>query len=113
MSITHLLNKTGIVYRPTVTMSDTGGFDRTEAVLIAALRCRLEALSGSEREMRGATGVLVTHRLYCDVPTAAITEKDEIVIDSVRYRVKFVDNVQELGHHEEILVEELRDGDGC
>ena len=113
MSFAGLLNQTCDVYRATISKATSGGAERTWAVQINDMPCRLQALRGTERAVRGSTGVEATHKLWCIPPAGeTITEKDEIQIGSTRYRIAFVDDFQGLGHHLTFDLLELRDGGG-
>jgi len=107
MSFAGLLNTTAKVIRFTTSQGTMGGAKETPTTIINSLPCRIEALSGTERSMRGSTGVYVTHRMFCLPPAdVEIAESDEIEIGSTRYEIMFVDNLQ--GHHLEIELAERR-----
>ena len=110
MVFSALMNLTATVKALTPTLGTMGGQSTTRTTL-GTMKVRMEALSGTERAIRGAEGVSVTHRLYCNKPLAFdIHEADELTIGGAVYQVHHVDDVQKLGHHLEIEVEELKSG---
>jgi len=110
MTLAGLMNLTAVVKRRTVALGTMGGQSTTRAA-IGTMKLRLEALSGTERAIRGAEGVSVTHRLYCNKPVAFdIHEADELTIGGALYQVHHVNDPQRMGHHLEIEVEELKSG---
>lgn len=106
MSLLHLYNNTMNVYSITETQSvDSGGLVETETLQDAAVPCLLDVIRGHERELLGREGVVATHWIFCDTGIT-LTEKHRIKIGSRVFDLQKVDDIQERGHHREVLVEE-------
>ena len=108
MSLASLLNATAAVYAPTRSTDGIGSTKEVWAVSIASLSCRISAVSLRERELSGATGTEVTHRMYCLPNATAIAEGDEVRVSSTVYKVTAVNDVDRMAHHWEIDLKEHR-----
>ena len=72
----------------------------------------VQALSANERAMLGSTGVDVSHRLFMNPLSEALTERDRMEIDDEIYDIHYVDDVAGMGHHWEVATSKQIDGGG-
>ena len=108
MSIDALCNTTATVYLTTKASDAYGGWTGTSTARYSSMPCRIQAISGSERLMYGATRVDASHRMYCPAAYSAIDPEDEVVdAAGVRYRVRFVRDPDQMGHHMEVWMESV------
>lgn len=87
-----------------------GGQLPTFGVLLEDVPCMIQALSASERAILGSEGVEITHRMFCELQSETLTEKDRVVAGSTIYEINLVDDVAGMNHHLELLLTEIRDG---
>ena len=79
--------------------------------LLTGVPCMIQAASANERGMMGASGVEVTHRLFCESLSDNPTEADRILVGTATYyEIEMVDNPAGLGDHLEIMLREIRQG---
>jgi SPP1 family predicted phage head-tail adaptor len=74
------------------------------SVSVAGLLC---PSSGRDQFSQGKETVFATHRLYI-ASTSTITEKCRVSVDARTYNVLHVRNVNSLGHHLQVYLEEIR-----
>ena len=111
MSIASLMNTTATVYSWTKTSDAYGGWTRTSDARYTAMPCRIQAISGKEAMRWASERTMVTHQLYAPPAYSAIDPEDHIVdADSTRYRVQFVRDPDQMGHHVEVTMEQIQDG---
>ena len=90
-------------------MIDTVGGRTSSASIVSgmqALPCRLMTVRGNKQPFMGQQGAETTHKLFTQV--IAITERNVIEIDGVRYAITLVDNMYD--DHLEIYLRQLRIG---
>jgi len=63
--------------------------------------------SGRDQYTQGKETVFATHRLYI-ASTGTITEKCKVSVGARTYNVLHVRNVNSLGHHLQVYLEEIR-----
>lgn len=108
MSIDALCNTTADVIKTTKASDAYGGWTETRSNRYTAMPCRIQAISGRERLMYGATRVDASHRLYCPATYSAIDAEDEISdAGGTRYRVRFVRDPDQMSHHNEVWMESI------
>jgi len=110
MSFDGLMNQELHWMSRTVASDTIGGAVETWTYEDIFIPCRVVALSGTERAMIGSRGVDITHRIFCR-PKDELNEKDRLEGDAI-YQIEFVNNVDAMGHHMELLCREIRDGGG-
>jgi len=111
MSISSLMNMTATVYSWTKTSDAYGGWARTSDARYAGMPCRIQAISGEERMTYASQRVMVTHKLYAPPDYSGIDPEDHVVdADGTRYRVQFVRDPDQMGHHTEVVMEQVQ---GC
>lgn len=94
---------------------DTGGAPIRHFDTIGAIACRIRQASATARQIHAQGGVAVTHDCWCVPPSEFdINQGDALTINELGelriFRVKYVNDVHEQGHHLKIALEELVDG---
>lgn len=107
MNISSMFNSLGQVYRSSLASDSIGATERTRTATGEAFLCRIRMLSGTERQVAGARGVDLSHRIYCSA-SVDVTEEDEITIGSKTYRVETVNDVDLTGELLQIDCRETR-----
>jgi len=111
MSINSLMNMTAVVYSWTKTSDSYGGWVRTSDARYSGMPCRIQALSGEERMTYASQRVTVTHKLYCAPDYSTVNPEDHIMdAAGTRYRVQFVRDPDQMGHHTEVVMEQTQGG---
>ena len=109
MSVRSLCNTTATVYQTTKTSDAIGGWTESRSARFTSMPCRIQAISGNEQMVYAAQRMVATHKLYAPGDYTGIDSEDEIVdAGSVRYRVKFIRDPDQLGHHVEVTMEQLK-----
>jgi len=85
LSISHLLNRTPTIKRTVQTADGQGGFTESLSV-VATVKGRRRAASGSERLVAGREDAKVTHIWYFE-PGTDIKVRDTVVDGSASYEV--------------------------
>ena len=102
MSFESLLNATATIQRATKTKDSLSGVVETWADNATGVPCRVVQLSGREQQLRGAEGVISSHRVFFKL-AVDVTEKDRVVVADLTYDVNFVSPTSK-PHHLEVLV---------
>ena len=108
MSFHDLMNKKATVKRLTKTDDAYGSWSEVSDTRYTGMPCRVQPMSGRERSLYDSERVLVTHKMFCPGQFDDLDEKDVVYVDGVLYRVKVVRDIDLLGHHLEIEMEEIR-----
>ena len=111
MSMGSLCNTTATVYSWTKTSDAYGGWTRSSDARYSGMPCRIQAIGGKEAMLYASQRVAVTHKLYTTSAYSAVDPEDHIVdADGTRYRVQFVRDPDQMGHHTEVTMEQLQGG---
>lgn len=94
------------------TTDAVGGFSETETVVHDDVPCRIRNVSGFERNVQGAEGKEITHRIYCNTRhqnvDVVVRPRDKILFDDGRkFDIFFVNNPHELDEFFQIDVQEF------
>jgi head-tail adaptor len=105
MSIKRFLNQ--VFTRHIMAASSVFPYDLAETMAGTFLG-GLQTLSGSEQFQDGAMVVKATHRIFCPAGTV-ILASDKIKHGDRVFEVRSIDAIElRMGHHKEILVEEIK-----
>ena len=109
MSVESLCNTTATAYSWTRTSDLYGGWVRTSDVRYSGMPCRIQAASGQEIMTWASQRAVVTHKMFAPGTFSAIDPEDHVVdAAGTRYRVQFVRNPDLMGHHTEVVMEQLK-----
>jgi len=109
MSFHSLMNTTVDVKTVARTRDVYGTWTETETNRYADMPCRIQPISGKEQAYYNSKRTRVSHRLFCEGTYIGITEQDVVVdTDSIRYDVKLVRNIDKMGHHFEIDMQQFK-----
>ncbi len=110
MSVESLCNTTADVYSWTKTSDAYGCWTRTSDARYSEMPCRIQSLDGQEVMKWASQRMVVTHDLFAPAAYSGIDPEDHVVdAAGTRYRVQFVDDPDLMGHHVEIVMEQIRD----
>ncbi len=101
MSFLSLLNKRVKVSFYTEAEDDYGGITHAWTTRYPSLKCRIQAMTGSEQVLYASEKTVVTHKLFCE-GNKTIATKDRIFFGTREFNVVLVRNIDELSHHLEI-----------
>jgi predicted nucleotidyltransferase len=108
MSIASMLNSAVTVARVTKTPDDFGSWTESEDDLIVDLPFRLQALSGSERQLYGKLQVEANYKGFCLPQTEEIREADVIYYGTRKFDVLFVDDWNLEGRYLRLFLRERK-----
>lgn len=104
------LPDTCTIETPTITAGDIKQPKRTWKALYSNIKCRIAALSATEREIAGRLGMNTTHRCFVDAEYTGIAAKMRLTDgDELVYDITGVQPYKDATalHHFEILMERL------
>ena len=109
MSIRGLCNNTADVFKTTRTADGYGGWTEVSDAVYSSMPCRIQPLSGTEAATYRREGVDVTTKMFVPPGYESMTE-DCWVKDAagIRYGIAFVSNIDNMDHHLEIAMREIR-----
>ena len=106
MSFRGLLNNRCDIQRVTEVIDNLGARRQTWATLYAAVPCRIQPISGREAAEFSRVDVRISHKMFCEA-NYTFTEKDRVKFGSRYFDIETVRDVDEMGHHLEVLLEEV------
>lgn len=109
IAIASLCNTTATVWQKTLTSDVYGTATAALTARYTSIPCRIQAISLSERSAYGAIRIDVTHKMYCSADYGGIGHSDEVTdAAGTRYRVTTVRDPDQMGHHTEVVMTELK-----
>ena len=109
MSFKNLLNNRVDVVYDTIAEDAYGGNTATQVYRFRRIKARVEPMSGREIALYKRDEVVATHKVFCDAKYKAMKEKDRILFGSRKFNVLLVREIDLMGHHLEIEVQELKE----
>ena len=106
MSVRSLCNTTVNVQYVTNTKDGEGGTTEAWTARHASMPCRIQPISGSELAMYRSNRMKVTHKMFVPPDYAGILPTDRVVRGSVIYNITLVRDIDLMGHHLEMLLED-------
>ena len=112
MSIQGLYNSIAFIYTTSYTIGTYGNQIESLSLKYSGIPCYITYLSGQKQVYVGKNQVLATHRLFCN-PQLSLKSSDKVYIsgNETWYNVLYVDNCNQMGHHIELLLEQIGDQD--
>ena len=103
------MNNTATVWRKTFTSDVYGTSTEAATARYTAMPCRIQAAKGMEMMRYAANRMEVTHTMFVPPEYSAISHEDEVVdAAGTRYRVTFVRDPDQMGHHIEVSMVQLK-----
>lgn len=110
MSFDSLMNKKAIVKRKTRSRDAYGTMTEVEKVLYSGMPVRIQPLGGREMSIYDAERVEATHRAFAPASFKNVREDDVLYIDSEKYDVELIRNVDLMDHHLEMDLRCIKEG---
>lgn len=104
MSFLDMLDKTMTVLAFTKTSDAYGGYTATSAASYTNVPCRLQPISGSERDAYRGDKVEEVHVVYFENGAAVLVADDEVTIGTGTYEIESVLDNGGRSHHWKALV---------
>jgi len=108
MSFDTLMNVTVDVQQCSVSNTRRGGVTRTWTNRYASMPARIQPMTGVEAQLYGSTRTPVTHHMFVSGNYTGITEQDRIVYGTRTFEIELVRNIDEMDHHTELVLRELK-----
>lgn len=109
MSVRSLCNNKATVFKWVRVRDGHGGVSRTSDAVYTNMPCRIQPVSGSEAWLYNRESVVVDTKMFVPPGYPNITG-DCFIVDKngKRYDVEFPADIDNLGHHLEVAMREIR-----
>jgi head-tail adaptor len=103
---TNVYNSTFNVYKPIYSTKPFGNVTLTYTLSTQNQKCYITLLDGRKTLYNGKINEQASHRLFCNT-NVDIQITDRIVSDNKTFNILYINNVNVMEHHLEILLEQV------
>ena len=112
MSVRSLSLHTVNIQSQTQTADAGGSFVTAWTARYTSMPCRIVPMSGEQQAIYNKDNTAATHIMFVPTPAtySGIVENDRVLYGSRVFHIELVRNIDEMNHHLEVILRELKDG---